>query len=62
MIDIDADIRNLTLKNEEGVLEWKEPTLWNELFYTYFKERHDDDLSQENEDKKKEVGKVTKTS
>jgi hypothetical protein len=62
MIDIDADIRNLTLKNEEGVLEWKEPAIWNELFYTYFKERHDDDLSQENEDKKKEVVKVTKTS
>jgi hypothetical protein len=47
MLDIDADIRNLTLKNEEGVLQWKEPQVWNELFSNYFKQRHDDDLSME---------------
>jgi hypothetical protein len=47
MLDVDADIRNLTLKNEEGVLQWKEPQVWNELFSNYFKQRHDDDLSME---------------
>jgi hypothetical protein len=62
MIDIDADIRNLTLKNEEGVLEWKEPSVWNPLFYNYFKERHDDDLSEEKKEEKKEVPKTVKTS
>jgi hypothetical protein len=47
MLDVDADIRTVTFKNEEGVLQWKEPQVWNELFSNYFKQRHDDDLSIE---------------
>ena len=56
MLEIDADIRKLTLKNEEGVLQWKEEKVWNPLFLGYFQQRHDDDLSMEAkvEEKQKE--------
>lgn len=53
MLDVGADIRVLTGKNEEGVLEWKEPRVWNTLFLEYFQQRHDDDISVEPQQQKK---------
>jgi hypothetical protein len=56
MLDVDTDIRTVTFKNAEGVLQWKEIQVWNPLFLGYFQQRHDDDLSMEVkvEDKQKE--------
>jgi len=63
MLDVEDDIRKMTFKNEDGVLEWKDAQIWNPLFSNYFQQRHDDDLSLEVKgEEKKEMPKATKTS
>jgi len=47
ILEIEEDICNLTFKNSEGVLEWKEPHIWNPQFLNYFQQRQDDALSFE---------------
>lgn len=47
MLNIAKSIREMTTYNEDGVLEWKHPEVWNKVFLKYFQSRNDDDLSEE---------------
>lgn len=44
MLNVEGEIKTLTFTNEEGVLEWREPSKWNYLFRDYFQKRNDDEL------------------
>jgi hypothetical protein len=44
LLNTDMVIQNLTFKNKDGILEWKEPNRWNSLFLKYFQQRNDDEL------------------
>jgi hypothetical protein len=45
IISTTIDIRNLTHKNQEGILEWNDYSKLNDAFLKYFTLRKDDDLS-----------------
>ena len=47
LLDTQGDIHDLVTKNKDGVLEWKEPKVWNAGFLRYFTSRNDDDTSEE---------------
>jgi hypothetical protein len=45
LLEMDGSIRELIRLNADGVYEWINPEKWNPVFYTYFKNRNDDDIS-----------------
>jgi hypothetical protein len=45
MLQIKGEIDEYLTKNQDGVLEWKDPGKWNPLYLQYFKTRDDDSLS-----------------
>jgi hypothetical protein len=47
MLDVEQDIKELIVKNKEGLFEWINPRIWNPIFLKYFVERDDDNLNLE---------------
>lgn len=45
-LDVNEDIEDMIHLNKDGVYEWND-SRWNDVFYEYFKNREDDDLSEE---------------
>jgi hypothetical protein len=43
-LDVKQDIREMIVRNKDGVYEWVDPH-WNKVFEAYFKGRDDDDIS-----------------
>jgi hypothetical protein len=43
---VPLDIKDMIVLNKDGVYEWKDK-VWSEVFYTYFLQREDDDLSED---------------
>jgi hypothetical protein len=46
LLDVPLDIKDMIVLNKDGVYEWKDK-VWSEVFYTYFLQREDDDLSED---------------
>jgi hypothetical protein len=46
LLDVNEDIKDMIRINSDGVYEWK-IAKWNTVFYEYFKNREDDDLSED---------------
>jgi hypothetical protein len=44
LLDVPLDIKDMIVLNKDGVYEWKDK-VWSEVFYAYFCQRDDDDLS-----------------
>ncbi len=47
MLNVPTPIEELLTKNEDGVWEWNSLTTWNPMLFSYFMNRHDDDLSED---------------
>jgi hypothetical protein len=45
LLNVGVEIQKLVRHNADGVMEWREPQVWNPMFQAYFENRHDDDLS-----------------
>ena len=46
LLDVPLDIKDMIVLNKDGVYEWKDK-VWSEVFYAYFRQREDDDLSED---------------
>ena len=47
LLNVKTDIRKLVQTNWFGAYEWISPATWNPAFLDYFKNRNDDDLSED---------------
>ncbi len=47
LINVSRDVKGLVVINKEGVYEWADLKFWNPIFLKYFKNRNDDNLSEE---------------
>ena len=47
LITTPHDIRKIIKINSDGMYEWINPQIWNPILLMYFRNRHDDDLSEE---------------
>ena len=45
LLEVDGEIRDLIRVNTDGVYEWCDVARWNQVFYAYFRNRNDDDVS-----------------
>ena len=45
ILEVNQSVLDLIKVNSDGVFEWKNPNLWNPVFFEYFQNRKDDSLS-----------------